>query len=61
MLKNVPIRIISDGKAEKGLTYGSKIIGLELEIFGKRLDFRIAALGDAQACRHRAFRKSNLR
>ena len=39
----MPIRILSNCKAEKCLDDSSKIIGLELDIFNKRLDFRIAA------------------
>jgi len=48
MLKNMPIRILGDCKAERRPADGSKIIGLELDIFGRRLDFYIAALGDAR-------------
>jgi len=48
MPKNIPIWILGDCKAERRLADGSKIIGLELDIFGKRLDFRIAAVGNAR-------------
>jgi Fe-S-cluster containining protein len=48
MPKNIPIRILGDRKAERRLADGSKIIGLELDIFGRRLDFRIAAVGNAR-------------
>ena len=48
MLKNIPIRILDDCKAERCIADGEKIIGLELDIFGRRLDFRIAAVGNAR-------------
>jgi Fe-S-cluster containining protein len=48
MLKNIPIRILGDSETERRLADGSKIIGLELDIFGRWLDFRIAAVGNAK-------------
>jgi Fe-S-cluster containining protein len=47
MPKNIPIRILGDGKAERCQADGSNIIGLELDIFGRRMDFRISAVGNA--------------
>jgi Fe-S-cluster containining protein len=48
MLKNIPIKILDDRKGEGRPADSSKIIGLELDIFGRRLDFRIAAIGNAR-------------
>jgi Fe-S-cluster containining protein len=43
----MPIRILSNCKAEKCPDDSSKITGLELDIFNKRLSFRIIAAGNA--------------
>ncbi len=48
MPENMPIKILDDCKSERGLADGSKIIGLELDIPGRHLDFCIAATGHAR-------------
>jgi Fe-S-cluster containining protein len=48
MPKTIPIRIIEDCIIERCLTGASKLIGLELDIFERRLDFKIAAVGNAR-------------
>ena len=48
MPKNTPIRILDDRKAEGCPADSSKIAGLNLDIFGRRLEFRIAAAGNAR-------------
>ncbi len=48
MPSNIPIRILDDCGVKRCLADGSNIIGLELDIFGRHLDFRIAAAGSAR-------------
>jgi Fe-S-cluster containining protein len=47
MPQNMPIRILDQSSVTERPAGGSKIIGLELDIFGKRLNFNIAASGVA--------------
>jgi Fe-S-cluster containining protein len=46
--KTIPIRIIDDCIAERCLADASKLIDFNLDIFGRRLDFQIAAAGNAR-------------
>jgi Fe-S-cluster containining protein len=48
MLKNVPIRILDSCEYKKYPADDTNIIGLELDIFDKRLNFYIAASGNAR-------------
>jgi Fe-S-cluster containining protein len=48
MLENMPIRVFDGRKTETVCGDGSEVIGLEFDIFGKAVDFRIAASGSAR-------------
>jgi Fe-S-cluster containining protein len=48
MLNDLPIKVLDGRITEKSLPEHTEIIGLELDISGTRLDFRIAASGDAR-------------
>ena len=48
MLENMPIRVLDSCKTETASGNGSEVIGLEFDILGKAVDFRIAAGGRAR-------------
>jgi Fe-S-cluster containining protein len=48
MPKNTPIRILDDRKVKGRPADNSKIVGLTLDIFGRRLEFCITAAGNAR-------------
>jgi len=48
MLENMPIRVLDGCKTETASGNGSEVIGLEFDIFGKAVAFRIAAGGRAR-------------
>jgi Fe-S-cluster containining protein len=48
MLENMPIRVLDGCKTEPVCGDGCEVIGLEFDIFGKAIEFRIAACGRAR-------------